>query len=184
MGARRLVEGTRLVFCDFETTGVGEHDYPIEVGLVITDHELNALDNYTALIQMGDFQHGYGGTRKEWYYHHQEAYKVHGIEVQQVKDDGLDAFLVLREISSLIDGDYTHILVSDNAAFEQRMMKKLFAYVTPDNYPFHHSTWDVSLLAEICGVASMLKNKPHRAWEDANLMHQVAEQCRDHIHGL
>lgn len=169
---------------DFETTGVDpDNDYPIEVGIVITDGYFFIKKFYTSLIKVRDLYLD-GNKWKEDY---MGAFKVHKIEPSELEQKGKPIDVVAKEILTLAQ-QYTvenrkPILLSDNIQFEYRFMKNLFAEANMSkDFPFHYCGWDSSILLESTGIGDP---KPvHRALQDAMLIYTSVLRALQKVDGL
>ena len=60
----------KLVFCDIETTGLDERkDFILEVGLVVTDLQLNILGEWSSLVLNDDWRARLAGNQLVWDMH-------------------------------------------------------------------------------------------------------------------
>jgi len=164
------------IFTDFETTGfyVNEHDVPIEVGMIITDDQYNVLDTFSCYINSFD------DNKKEWEGEEIEAFKVHGIGLNTIKQEGIKPNIVVAKINQFLNkqeaigGRQTRfIIMSDNGVMEYNAMQKLYKLAEmPHLFPFHYDAWDINIL--INSVQKVMKGKaPHRALQDAFRMYKA-----------
>ena len=159
--------------CDFETTGVNpDEDYPIEVGLIVCDHRFVIFDTYTSIIAHRDLIAHVNDD--VWPDDMVDAYNVHQIPFLLVAS-GKHPSEIVEDIQTLImryrarHNAKRLILVSDNAQFEYRFMRRLYCDVGA-YFPFHYCAWDTSLLLEGSGVGDP---KPdHRALADCALLYR------------
>lgn len=167
--------GQFFVVCDFETTGISPRAQPIEVGMVLCDHELNVLGTYSRLIQVGV---------EEWTDADElAAAKVHKISPVMLMEDGLQPTHVAQDIGDFLRlhvpaGARKPVLISDNIQFEWRHLQTLLAAreVRVEDW-FHYCGWDTSLLFEATGVVE--GEHPHRALPDAMwVWHQLVDALR------
>lgn len=175
MGRRRLVEGARLVFLDFETTGIGGDAIPISVGAVVTDHELKVVGEFGSKLMsqaMADLYERDGAQPVGWLPHHQAAFDVHKIGLADVLSAPYGCAGIVGQIKKIAkpSPDRRPILVSDNAPFEHRMMQLVHADGHQE-WCWHHATWDASLLLEMCDEADQMRGKKHDALDDARRLH-------------
>jgi DNA polymerase III epsilon subunit-like protein len=169
--------------CDFETTGVDtENDFPIEVGCIFTDSNFVFRGSYESLIC---HEHVLGSQTPngDWPERWQQAFRVHKIPFKEVIGAS-DAIVVTSVISEIVldlkktFGLSRVILVSDNAQFEYRFMKRLFE-AGVNKFPFHYCAWDTSLLLELTDVGD--PKAEHRAFADASLLYKALIQAMDRI---
>lgn len=182
-----------LCICDFETTGVDtENDWPIEVGMVLCREEdgLRPVAEFSSLIAVMPVVFAIERAGGRWPDPWLRAFEFHAILAQEVygqaqknayslRGDQIaphlkdDPYRIVREISDFLKahsrGGEKIILVSDNAAFEMRFMRRLFQLAETD-WPFHYCAWDTSLLLEWTGVGDPA-DVEHRALSDAYGLH-------------
>jgi len=163
----RVANKHLFCICDFETTGTDpDTDYPIELGCIFTNQNFDIVGLYSDLIFNENMRMMVNwdqlGERAE------EAYKIHKIPFTTVQHLGIDYRTVAERVDNLVrDLKLIYqvnkvIILSDNAQFEYRFMKKLFGKT---KFPFHYSAWDSSLYLSVSGVGDP---KPvHRALPDA-----------------
>lgn len=159
--------------CDFETTGVNpDEDYPIEVGLIVCDHRFVIVDTYTSIIANRELIAHVNGD--VWPDDMVDAYNVHQIPFLLVTS-GKHPLEVVEDIHGLLQRARNQrtvkrkILVSDNAQFEYRFMRRLFGDVGA-HFPFHYCAWDTSLLLDGSGVGD--PRPDHRALADCALLYR------------
>lgn len=169
-------KGQRFFFIDFETTGLDPGvDFPIEIGIVVTDEWFNLVETYTSLIDW--IAYGYRNPEESL-----PAYRVHGILPKTIFEKGKPSTKVRTQVEKLAgrhrskQGDLP-VLVSDNLQFEWQFLNKLLdGSVTK---LFHYCGWDTSLLLEAAGVGDP---KPvHRALADAGLIHAAVVRACERI---
>lgn len=151
-----------LFICDFETTGIGPDDYPIELGGIFTDCNFKALDFFDELIFWK-----YLGT-DDWNDEYKEAYKMHKIDFDYWIKNSVPRNVAIEiledKINRLKNKKYNRfIIVSDNAQFEYNHMKKLYGDF---GFPFHYTAWDVNLLFALNNIEED-DDAAHRAFSDA-----------------
>ncbi|MFW6247285.1 MAG: hypothetical protein ACOC22_03900, partial [bacterium] len=153
---------------DFETTGVAINNfssrtYPIELGYILTDDHLNIIDSKDILIRwdwMNDFDN--------WPLDMQDAYKIHRIELADVKMNGKNIESVVGYISNSLKKAKTDLrptIISDNAYFETYNLHKIYNH-SKKKFPFHYTSWDINILCKSTNVEKT-KEHSHRALDDA-----------------
>ena len=171
-------KGQYFFVIDYETTGI---DYsvsqPIEVGILVCDHEFNIVDSFQCLIKAempGD---------QSWL----EAYRIHGIKPEDLEDRLQDwevGNCIYKLAIKYSKDKIKPILVSDNIQFEWHWTDLLIKR-SSSNWPFHYCGWDTSLLLEATGVGDPISK--HRALEDAGLLHaaivKALDRCRNIFKG-
>lgn len=173
-------EDVLLVFLDYETTGVpAAKHYPIEIGVVTTDHNLDELFQFEAMIRWDGLVNISSATSVEWAEPYREGFRFHKIPANNYLKHNRHALAVAKELMGLLkaeDPDHKKkwVLTSDNIQFEYRLTEKLWSVVNFD-WPFHYCGWDTSLFLEMVGVGDPANN-PHRALADAQML---VEAVRD-----
>jgi len=157
--------------CDFETTGISNESFPIEVGCIWTDYKFNVLNTYESLVKWTALADN-SLAKNCWINEELSAFKIHNISYEHYKFFSLPVKDVVNKIkminSNILEKYKRIILISDNAKFESFHMQKMYDSVT-EKWDFHYCTWDTNLLLEGCGVGDP---KPaHRAFADAALLH-------------
>lgn len=172
-----------LFICDFETTGLDpDKDYPIELGGIFTDKDLNGIDIFHKLILLPDdtfelLVKQENGTFV-WKEEAMGAYRVHGIAPEELKRSGLPPETCVEKLLEKIDyilsisgkklKDTAVIITSDNAQFEYRFMKKLFKMASMESkFPFYHSAWDTNLCLQFFAPEIGDAIPVHRSLQDA-----------------
>jgi len=168
-----MKEGDILFLCDFETTGVSpKDDYPIELGGLFLDKNLDIIDKLELLI----LPHESCFTVTEdkelvWKSRYKEAYNVHKIEPKELVEKGVYPEVAVERILSKIKDLKPKgrvIILSDNAQFEFNFMKRLFELAErEEDFPFHYSAWDTNLLLELYAPEIGDPVPVHRALPDA-----------------
>ena len=177
-----------LFICDFETTGVNpDIDYPIELGGLITDSELNIIDTYNELIipDLKTIQEWFikVNHRDEWAPSFKSAYEVHKIDYLELTNEAItysEAVHKLNRKLGLIKQETKAkrvIIVSDNAQFEYNFMIKLYSIgdndlIAEGKWPFHYSSWDTSLILEYLVPEIGDAIPVHRAFQDATRLYR------------
>jgi len=162
---------------DYETTGVGKNDVPIEVGIIVTDSEWTELDRMESLIYSD-----YSIQLPPDYW--DKAKEFHGIDQETIKHKGIFASRVAKKIHDLakkwnpVCGRV--ILLSDNIQFEWKHTQWLFNYIDLDVTDiFHYCGWDTSLLSLFTSFKDP-SGTDHRALSDVegllNELRRVAKE--------
>lgn len=179
-------DNTYYAIVDFETTGLDpKKDYPIEIGMIITDHEFSLVHAFDALIKW-DKLIGEIGDDTEWPEEYQKAAEVHNISASEYKNKSepyVDSD-VRSKIARYTEKGSRVVMISDNTRFEWAFMEKLLNERALNSYvwPFHHSAWDCKLLMQMAGVEP--PKKPHRAFKDAALLYRTILECEVRTRGL
>lgn len=152
----------RFFILDYETTGIDtDEDLPIEIGIIVADHEFNLLDTYEDLIKWPDEL----VAKRDTFIPN----AIHKIKPSMIADLGLLPGVVGDNVARLAGEHATSrkpILLSDNIQFEWAFTKRLLRGL---DWPFHYCGWDSSLFLELAGVGDP---KPvHRALADAGVLH-------------
>ena len=162
-----------LFICDFETTGINpEVDYPIELGGLLTDRQLNVIAPFEALIKIPETCFVRYNNDILWHPKYTEAYKVHQITPHKILQNGLQAKDVVLSLKNLIYtktyGKFRRIVIlSDNAQFEYNFMKKLFKMADMENnWFFHYSAWDTNICLDLFDFEIGDAIPVHRALQD------------------
>lgn len=169
---------------DSETTGLATHDEPIALGLV-----LHTIDT-TSGRATGEATL-YEGLRKPSVPIHPMAKKVHGIQEHALEGLDFDHDTVRNIINA------AHVIISHNAAFDARMLVKLYPEIKNKpwrcswrQWPWTSKTVGRKLLhaADLCGVPSLAH---HQALNDAQTLWQClqtstgkTERSRVYLHKL
>lgn len=154
----------RFFVIDYETTGVGAEDVPIEVGIVVTDSAWNELDTLEALIYS---DYALSLTPEQW----AETERLHGIPQAEVRDEGHSATEVAKLIATAArvwkpEGGRL-ILLSDNICFEWKHTAWLLWHIGLEVTDlFHYCGWDTSLLSLFTSFRDP-EGTAHRALVDA-----------------
>ena len=164
--------------CDFETTGIDtKKDFPIEVGCIFTDSRFVMIHSFECLLTCPTVRNmlevGGSGDPLSWPTEWKPAFRVHGIKAKKLAEDGAAfstaAISILEIIEALKSRGFRRIiLLSDNAQFEYRFMRRLFK---GQKWPFHYCAWDSSILLEGSGVGDPIPI--HRALPDAAILHHA-----------
>ena len=164
-----------FILVDFETTGIAEDDYPIEIGMLAMDKHFVAISSFGRLIAWPELLPANGYNKDEagagqwgWEGRHKRAFDVHNINHISLADKGLDPADVVEQALAWIHSlgfKHAPTLVSDNIIFEHRMAKKLFG----EDYPFHYHGFDIYNLLVMADLYNQRIEKPHRALPDCHL---------------
>lgn len=168
---------------DFETTGLAPtNNYPIEIGLIITDSKLTILDKFESLIFWQGLvdKHVIVGANS-WLEKYVPAFEVHKISFQEeyLRCSILNCSVknIISNISSMaakytINNKNKPVIISDNSIFEFGYLQKMFNFAGDDFFNhFHYSVWDTNLLLNNCKTAK--DPKPvHRAFDDVALLYK------------
>lgn len=168
-----------LVLSDFETTGLSfDEDFPIEIGLIITDPQLVIQETYQTIIRYPDLDKLLE-NETEWPAHMIPAYNVHKISVEEYKS-GKSIAVVVEELRRLIakysqtvnGRKLTPVLTSDNIQFEYRWMDFILKYSGLSTASiFHYCGWDTSMTLDL--ITTVGDPKPvHRAFADTALLYR------------
>ena len=178
----------KLVFFDFETTGIDVNSdpsigcFPIELAMMVTDYELNIIgDPFHTLIRWDVFDTEY--FKDNW--NNFEATKIHGIKLEEIIDCGIlhnavnshnkQDVLLSHNIEMYLEELKIHkkdqlTLVSDNPYFDMALMKKLYNVKIDGGqvkFPFHYNCFSPLMLFD--ALEMNIKNcHPHRAMGDVN----------------
>lgn len=188
-----------LFIMDFETTGLnifaGGYDFPIEIGVIVTDSKLNIQETYTSLI-MPDLKYK---TKDVWVGSEVDAYNVHKITIKEWVDNSISYGLCKHQLANLAK-KYTTIspnrlkpikpiIISDNAVFDTACLQQIFNNnLSDDDYTtncvedyrdyFHYSTWDTNVLLEhIVGDPVPV----HRALKDCGVLYRNLVRAYDNL---
>lgn len=187
-----------LFIMDFETNGLnifdGESDFPIEIGVIVTDPKLNIQETYTSLIMPDS---GYK-TKDSWVNSEVDAYNIHKITIGEWVNNSItyvqckDQLTNLANKYTIIDPNglkqIKPIIISDNAVFETACIRQIFGNglrddnnkVYADDYRnyFHYSTWDTNVLLEhIIGDPIPV----HRALKDCGVLYRNLVRAYDNL---
>ncbi len=158
----------KVLTLDSETTGLGKHDEPISLGML-----LHSVDPKSGRAVGEAMQ--YEGLRKPSVPIHPAAKKLHGIQDHAL--DGLD--FEHEKVRSFISA--ADVIISHNAAFDARMLVKLYPEITSKpwrcswrQWPWTSKTDGRKLVnaAALCGVAA---NSSHQALADVNTLWQCLQ---------
>lgn len=173
-------------FIDFETTGIDpENCYPIQIGVIFTDNQLNQISEFDCFIEYWKnalFEKKEGGW--VWQKEFQAAYEVHKIKPETIIKEGLSQNEAVRKLNHKITqllgkvGEDRAVIVSDNAQFEYRICERLWKTNMGNHWPFHYSPWSVNFLYEWFNPGKP-PEKPHDALEDARIMYKQVKEYYD-----
>ncbi len=176
---------------DYETTGVSiDKDFPIEIGIIITDSKFVILDTYSNYINTCKSFLNEGECTWDNCSRGKEAYPIHNIKVDTIISMGLFPNNIVDDIIDLTENykvkNKKPIIVSDNIQFEYSFTRKLFklsGYNEILENHFHYCGWDTSLLLISTGVGDP-KGVSHRAFDDAAILHQHIIRAMDRINAF
>jgi len=161
---------------DYETTGVRDtgEDYPIEVGILVTNSDFEVLATYENIIGWNTDLFDTVGPLINWKEEFKIAHTYHNIHPNEYISEQKSFKEVVTDIQMLC-ARFTNetikpILVSDNIQFEWRNTKQLFNAVEAP-WPFHYCGWDTSLLLETTPIGDP-EDVGHRALADASGLHR------------
>lgn len=153
----------RFYVIDYETTGIGEHDVPIEVGIMVTDADWNHLDSASSFIAS---EYASGLTEEAW----KEAQDIHGIEQDTIRfARPADRVAVMIKELSLVwrpKDEGRLILLSDNIQFEWQHTQWVLEHIGLRVQDlFHYCGWDTSILTKYTSFKDPSGTR-HRALSD------------------
>lgn len=158
----------KVLTLDSETTGLGKNDEPISLGMVLCTVDPNSG---RAIGEVAVYE----GLRKPSVPIHPAARNVHGIQDHAL--EGLD--FEHETVRSLIN--QADVIISHNAAFDGRMLVKLYPEITRKpwrcswrQWPWSSKTQGRKLenAAELCGVQNTAS---HQALADAKTLWQCLQ---------
>ena len=174
-------KGMNFVFFDFETTGINangleDDDVPIELGMILTDENLMFKDCFQSFIYL-DWLFNYN----EWPKKYKEAYNIHKIDIETIKEYGKNEADVVISIKKFLSKNIRNsnnlpTLVSDNAYFDTLMMHKLFNNTNSasDFYKtFHYTTWDINMLYKAANTKRVAEHTHDALGDAANMWHRT-----------
>lgn len=170
---------TQVCFVDFETTGIDLiNDYPIEVGAVLVDSNLNIVNGFHSLIKPNN-----SFSIKE------SAYKVHGIDEQTIMQAPSEQ-KVLNELFLRLGTNYR--LAAWNMSFDVAFFKALClrnsfeSNLNKINYrhldvqticfiakELRAIPNNINSLSDLCSHIGLARSIRHSAFEDARLLVSV-----------
>lgn len=167
MATNKWHTGLPIAFVDFETTGLGLLDSPIEIGVALLYPRLKTMHTFESLI-IWDWMHGVvdadgpGG----WPSFAQGAYRVHDIPLEEVLAKGTPAIEVGQMVASFLP--QRSVFASNNVPFDCRHMKHLMVEsgIMYDRL-FHYRHYDTSILERLGFDPPRSK---HRAMSDAQFL--------------
>lgn len=152
-----------VAFLDTETTGLGERDEVVSLGIVLAEV---VLPKGHLLREMEAFY----SVREPSVPINPGAQAVHGLSAEALKGKAFD----LPYIRSLID--QADVLVAHNASFDRRMLERLIPDVAkwPWRCSYRQVGWPEGLankkLDTICMHFHIERQQPHNALSDARAM--------------
>ena len=177
-------KGMHFIFFDVETTGItangdGNDDYPIELAMILTDENLVFKDYLQAFINWPWINY-YNFI--DWPSVYRDAYHIHKIELQTIKQFGFSPESIVAKIRNLLthnisaDNNNRPTLVSDNAYFDTLMLHKLFNESSQANKfleLFHYTSWDINILYKAAGVEKASEHNHNALGDAANMWHRT-----------
>jgi len=147
---------------DIEASGLQEESYPVEIAVYDIDDE---SQSFVHLIK----------PHESWTHWCYDAERIHGLSRQYLKEDGEDAYEVLRHIKQVLSENNVY---SDAVYYDVRWLRKLFSTfgeVLPDTVlsVMHLIEWEYH--REFHVELSSLK-VPHRALTDATMIGQCVKR--------
>lgn len=172
-------------FMDYETTGVDTtcqtNVRPIQIGCVFTTPDLEKIVEYERLIKWDNIMK-YDKWPHKWF----PAYKVHKIELEKIKDEGVWAYQVRQdlieicaEIQEAIDTKKGTAIISDAPNFEMFFTEMIFGNKSDPGWPFYKNAWSVYPMFQIMKIESMYHRKPHDALDDAKMLWEGMVECQE-----
>lgn len=127
-----LVPEFQYVFLDFETTGLDvQQDYPIQIGIIQTDHHFRIVDHYRGYLSLPD---SVLSLKSNISY-------LTGIDVATIQSQGQSYEDVANQIARFF-GDQT-VIIGQNIAFDLAFLRRFFPTCryadAADTYPLFAS---------------------------------------------
>ena len=171
---------TFYAIVDFETTGVSTtRDFPIQIGIIICDENLEELGKMSEYIKTPDTVQYYQEVKHEegqWSREHHGAFKVHKIRFNKWQEKAMPSNKVVDLIlySCLPESGVNYrednvYLVSDNIFFDMAFMKRMWAY-SEEPWPFHYAGMDGRILWNWLGLERQGDPKEHDALSDCKYL--------------
>jgi hypothetical protein len=178
-------KGMNFIFFDFEATGINanginangtiDDDFPIEIGMILTDENLIFKDHYHSFIQWD-----WMNENNKWPDKYKKAYNIHKIDIETIKQYGLSPINVFKDIKKFInknikDCNNKPTLVSDNAYYDTLMMHKIVNCICPSDFYdiFHYTTWDINILYKAAGIEKVSEHNHDALGDAANMWHRT-----------
>lgn len=176
------VEDSELVWIDLETTGLADDDYILEVGVLITDGDLNELDAIKKLVNnetpISKLQARCDPVVLEM---HKNNSLWHDLETNNfTRPRGCETeILVFLNDWNIQPG--TAPMAGSSIHFDRRLIRRDMPAL--DTY-CHYRNIDVSSIKELCRrwAPTVYENRPGR--DDADKKHRVLEDIRGSIEEL
>jgi len=192
-------ENTFLVITDFETTGLDPlRDYPIEIGCIFLDPNLDVVSTFESLILPPQPEKLVIATTttldKEyiipvWEPAYHSAFNVHGITLEELFKKGISPRECVNRLFEIIDyvkketglKNGRFIITSDNAQFEFNFMKRLFALAGEEKWVFHYAAWDTNILLDYFFTDIGDPAPKHRALADCWRLYKQLIRCAERL---
>lgn len=172
-----------LVWVDTETTGLEDTDDLLEIGLIVTDHKLRELWNYSSLL-MPNRSLTAMMTESSEYVHN--MHDVNGLwsdlakawNVSKLPDPHDVEMAVLTLLQSADLEKNIHPLCGSTPHFDRRMMARVLPKL--EDW-FHYRNIDVSSIKELAKIwaPTIYDNRPGK--DDADKKHRVLDDIRASI---
>lgn len=175
------VEGLTVAFVDCESTGIGQEDEPISIGVVVV--KLDAK--------------GYGEPIAEWYGEqapgvriHPAAQRVHGRTAESLKGKAFDVAGLRATL------DQAMVLVAHHATFDARMIRKVLPDLLDWEWRCSRRQWVWPAMANkkldtVCAHFGVERPGLHNALADAHVLRETlmqrtgkTERSRTYMHRL
>lgn len=147
--------------------------YPIEIGCLFTDDQLNVINEMDYLIKWNHLLKNSKLNEQLW----SRSFINHNIDRHEYISTSNDPYEICKDICDLIDKTKIRtqtdqcILLSNDIVNTYKSMEELFKLTYGINFngiPFTNA-WDVSMLLIPSGIGNSLNNK--RAKENCDLVH-------------
>jgi oligoribonuclease len=174
-----------MVWLDFETTGVRDHDILLEVSLIVTDNDLNELGEYTSLIIDASpddlIPEGQARTKDSQITCWEKHWETGLIDELKAACDADELLPTLSEVeahmTSLLNAHGVHEAVprrerpplcGSSVGFDRRFLRK---YMPDVNALLHYRNIDVSTVLELQkrwrpDFPKSAKSEAHRTLQD------------------
>jgi DNA polymerase-3 subunit epsilon len=161
-----------IAIVDTETTGVGDFDEPVSVGIILAE----VVSDTGQLIRVVE---SYYGTREPKVPIHPKAYEIHGLSLADLQGKSFDLVQIRQLIWS------ARIIIAHNAKFDRRMLTPFVAGIEhlawacsiySLNYEWAKKVGGLRNLDAICAALGVVRRSPHNALEDCRALLDVL-QC-------
>lgn len=129
-----------LLWCDFETTGLKKPSQPIQIGIIITDNDLNEIASGEWMINEWPDLHWEEGARR--------MHEATGLAAR-IEPEGLPLGLVRLTIDEMVDAHFPNgsrpMLAGNSVHFDRGLLAAFF----PSIDHLHHRHYDVSSAFEV-----------------------------------